>query len=244
MNHGVSARNKQKTVSFPALAIMAVIFTASCAGVTRGPDVESLVRDRGTDTPFMAVGTALVSGAGAGFSGSILLSMEGDKFRLEVLDAVNRAALAVGGEPGRMIRVNPATGEKQVTNSTLIHAPELGNVTAPCGLLRTAALGSIPRFGGVVSTRRILGESRVTTENPSMEFVFSERLLEVRLRTEEGDTVTLRLGPAVKGGPARLEWSELSLGSGAVLKVRWKKVEPVQSFPPGFFTFDDTAEDY
>ncbi len=231
--------------SLLALAILAIIFTVSCAGVVRGPDIESLVRDRGPDTPFMAVGTALVSGAGAGFSGSILLSMDGDKFRLEVLDAVNRAALAVAGEPGRMIRVNPATGEKQVTNSTSIRAPELGGVTAPCSLLRTAALGSIPRFGGVVSTRRILNKTYVTTDDPSMEFVFSEKLLEVRLRTEEDDMVTLRLGPTVNQEPVgRLEWSEISLGSGAVLKVRWKKVETVASFPPGFFTFDDTAEDY
>jgi hypothetical protein len=238
---------KRVTYLFQTAAYMAaiIVFATSCAGVVRGPDIESLIRDREQDSPFMASGAVTVSGPVSGFSGSILLSMDGDKFRLEVLDAVNRAALAVAGEPGKIIRVDPATGERRMTNSTSIRAPELGGVAAPCGLLRTAVTGSIPHFGKAVSTRGSLGKSYVTTEEPSMELVFSGRLLEARLRAEEGDTVTLRLGPAVSQAPVgRLEWSEISLGSGAVLKVRWKKVEAVKSFPPGFFTFEETVEDY
>jgi hypothetical protein len=193
----------------------------------------------------MASGSVTVSGPGPGFSGSILLSMDGDWFRLEILDAVNRAALAVAGEPGKIIRVDPATGERSMTNATSIRAPELGGVTAPCGLLRTAVTGSLPHFGKVVSTRGFLGKSYVKTEGPPMELVFSGRLLEVRLLAEEDDTVRLRLGPAVSQAPVgMLEWAEISLGAGAVLKVRWKKVEAVKSFPPGFFTFKETTEDY
>ena len=228
----------------PFLAAI-TFFATSCAGVVRGPDIESLIRNREPDAPFMASGAVAVSGPGSGFSGSILLSMDGDKFRLEVLDAVNRAALAVAGEPGRIIRVDPVTGERRMDNSTSIRAPELGGVTAPCGLLRTAVTGSLPHFGKAVSTRGILDKSYVKAEDPSMELVFSGRLLEVRLRTEEGDMVTLRLGPSVSQAPVgRLEWAEISLGSGAVLKVRWKKVDAVKSFPPGFFTFEDALEDY
>ena len=193
----------------------------------------------------MASGTVSVSGPGTGFSGSILLSMDGDKFRMEVLDAVNRATLAVAGEPGNLIRVNPTTGERSMSDSTSIRAPELGGVTAPCGLLRTAVTGALPYFGKVVSTRGILGKSYVKTEEPAMELVFSGRLLELRLQTEDDDIVTLRLGPIVSQKPVgRLEWAEISLGSGAVFRVRWKKVETVKSFPPGFFTFEDAVEDY
>jgi hypothetical protein len=232
----------------PGKAFLAAIifFATSCAGVVRGPDIESLIRDRGSDAPFMASGTVTVSGPGAGFSGSILLSMDGDKFRLEVLDAVNRAALAVAGESGAIIRIDPATGERRMTNSTSIRATELGGVVAPVGLLRTAALGSIPHFGKAVSTRGILGKTYVKTEDPSMELVFSGSLLsEVRLQTDEDDTVTLRLGPAVNHAPVGwLQWSQISLGSGAVLKVKWKKAETAQSFAPGFFTFEDTVEDF
>lgn len=238
-----------KRSTYPFLTttlLLATIFTASCAGVVRGPDVESLIRDRGSDAPFMASGAVTVSGPGTGFSGSILLSMDRDKFRLEVLDAVNRAVLAVAGEPGAMIRLNPTTGERLFSDSTTIRAPELGGVVAPVGLLRTAALGSIPHFGKAVSNRSILGKTYVKTEDPSMELVFSGSLLqEARLRTEEDDTVTLSLGPVVKHAPAGwLQWSQISLGSGSALKVKWKKVETVESFPPGFFTFEDTVEDF
>ena len=238
---------KNKHPSFQTAALLlAIIFTASCAGVVRGPDIESLILNRGSDTPFMASGAITVSGPGSGFSGSILLSMDGDKFRLEVLDAVNRAVLAVAGKPGAMIRLNPTTGERRITDSTSIRAPELGGVVAPVGLLRTAALGSIPHFGKAVSNRSLFGKAYVKTEDPSMELVFSGNLLQaVSLRTQEDDAVTLSLGPVVKHAPVEwLQWSQISLGSGAVLKVNWKKVETVESFPPGFFTFDDAVEDF
>lgn len=243
----VSGFVKRSTYPFQTTAILlAIIFTASCAGVVRGPDVESLIRDRGSDAPFMASGAVTVSGPGTGFSGSILLSMDGDKFRLEVLDAVNRAVLAVAGEPGAMIRLNPITGERHVSDSTTIRAPELGGVVAPAGLLRTAALGSIPHFGKAVSNRNFLGKTYVKTDAPPMELVFSGSVLrEVRLQAEEDDTVTLSLGPAAGRAPAGwLQWSQISLGSGSALKVKWKKVETVESFPPGFFAFEDAVEDF
>lgn len=227
------------------LCVLILFLCVSCAGVTKTPDIAALINQPADTTPFMAVGSLTVYGGGAGFSGWAHLSMDGDNFRLEALDAMNRAVLAVAGEPGRMVKVDPRTGERRHMTSPEIIAPEFGGVTPPPALLRSAVTGEVPRFGRAVSTSLFFGKSHVVTEDPEMELVFDGRLVEARMRSGDEGVVTLRLGP-VDGtaGHRTIEWSEISFSSGATLMIRWKKVTPVQGFPAGFFTFSESEDDF
>ncbi|MBI5815502.1 MAG: hypothetical protein HZB29_07810 [Nitrospinae bacterium] len=227
-----------------ALAVLAV----SCATapplmdiVTR--DIESLAEAR--PRSFAGSGHIKVDAGEDSFSGTIALALEGDNYRLEALDAANRAVAAVAGGKETITRVDGNTGKKTIARGNFAKSIQIGGIVMPAGLLRTIVTGSPPPFEKMIQVARAGAGYKVTTSGPAMDlFVQGGRLAGVTIEGWDMGALSVDLGPMAGEGESRyVSGCVIKMKGGGKATIRWEKADFGKNFPAGFFTFDDIWDD-
>jgi len=189
---------------------------------------------------FKGTGSAELDQRGGKISGVIHLALEGEKFRMEISHVTGRTLLAAAGDGGRVIRLDPDTGQKEEFRGFI---PLAVGSQAPWGLIKTMVTGAPPEFGSIKSTRNEGGVKVVSASAPGIDLYYQDG----RLAKVEGGSgplaYALALGPFMDGPLAPYVASAELSPPGARMKVRWTEVEQGIKFPEGFFTFEDTEQE-
>ena len=173
---------------------------------------------------------------GSRFTGRLLLALDGDKFRIELMDKTGRVIQAVAGGQGQVIRINPQTGERSLHTGDTV--PITSRITAPVSFMRTLVTGEAPKFSSIKSASAKNGYQIVKVDGPAMEITYSDRIEQILHHTKNGSSVALRAEPMVEGSLAPYS-SGAEISSGAVtIKVKWQEVMQGMEFDKGFFEFD------
>lgn len=187
---------------------------------------------------FAGIGAIRVTGSGAPFAGSIMLAIDGDRVRLEIIDKLGRPALALAGRPGAMKRLDPATGSVERVKKD--GAALFGGISIPPGLLRVMVTGEAPRFSKITSTAAS-GEGRMArTDGPPMKIHYASSITRLELPGPAGAWMDIALGPMARGQAAPyVSYAKLSC-RGVNISVEWKRVKQGLAFAEGFFSFTDS----
>ena len=237
-----------RPVLFPILLFLVVAPVSCVTFAGKLPTEEALDELNNLRTPdypsFSGVGSLEVSTGGAKKqAATILLALDGSRYRLELLDAVGRAVLAVAGDGERMIKVDPVSGAREEIKGPEAGRVSLGSVRAPVAALRSIVTGAPPVFKSVRSASLLDGRRRALVEGPEMELVYSDRLERVAIPAGEGGVVVYELGPMARGPMAPYVSSvKITLEGAGEATVRWRRVSQGRRFPEGFFAFNDSTE--
>lgn len=198
---------------------------------------EISVFDKPDYPSFSGKGSFHVSGADRPFSGIILLALDKDRYRLEVISKTGAVVLAVAGGSEEAVRIDPATGEKSFHDKSLVFLTE--NLSIPASFLRSMITGSAPLFDGIKSTSIKNGSRIVKAINPRMDFYYTNRLEKIIYHPADGGLLRLALGPMKNGTLTPFVSSaEISYGK-LTIAVRWEDEVQGRGFPDGFFKFDE-----
>lgn len=189
---------------------------------------------------FKGLGRVEVDEKGRKFIGIIHLALDGERFRMEVSHPTGKTILAVAGEEGNILRLDPDTGAKTELNEGF---PLAGNNGAPWALVGVMVTGSPPPVSKIKSIRVEDGVSIVAASEPSMTFHYRDGRL---LMLEGGSPLsyTFHPGPLTEGPLAPyLKWFQVTF-RGSKTMVEWDEVEQGAGFPDGFFRFEDFSGDF
>lgn len=179
--------------------------------------------------PFYGEGVFEATGAKP-MRGVIRLALADGRYRLELATQEGAALMAYAGDDGRRtLSLDPATGERRMTDSGLFISPFLA--------LFTAVSGRPPPFGRVAAAYREGELKLAVTENPRMELSYDQNLREVVFA--HGGDLRIALGPLAAGPVAPYAAGAVFPLAGATLRVQWRRVWQEIAFPPGFFTFEE-----
>ncbi|MBI4665714.1 MAG: hypothetical protein HY751_04800 [Nitrospinae bacterium] len=202
-----------------------------------------ILRGQSSAAGLSGKGTIRVESPSASLTGTVLLAVDGERFRLVVVDAANRAVEAFAGEAGKVYRVDAATGVKsQVEQGEDKGYVSIAGTRTPLSLLGTLITGAPPVFGEIITARPFGGGGRITTGHPSMELVYAGSLKEIILMEEPEKGAGIAFGPVVPGPRGRHISGFKISAPGSSIAVEWTDVDLSAVFPPGFFTFDDEPE--
>ncbi|VAX23590.1 hypothetical protein MNBD_NITROSPINAE02-932 [hydrothermal vent metagenome] len=196
---------------------------------------------------FKGVGSLKLRGMGSSFAGLMALAIDAGKYRIEIYDAVGRTVFAGGGAPGKMIRIDPNTGEREELTGKRAEVAEFEGFRVPIASLKSIVYGAPPGFNAITSFEERNGKRIVKTTGPEMEIVYSSQVEKIRLippGEEEDEEVIIivgRLAPGPIGPYAKV--AHMDFGGGAfTLDIKWEKVRQGVKFSEGFFTFDEALE--
>ncbi len=217
-----------------------IIGSAACATFKFPPElaVKEITSFARPDFPsFAGTGSFRVYGADRPFSGAILLALEKDRFRLEIISKTGAVILAAAGTPDRIIQIDPATGKRKVLNGDPVVISD--GFTAPAIFLRSMVTGSAPKFDGVMSTSFGDGVRIVKVDSPRMDFFYTEKLNKIIHHPPGGPAVNLSLGAMIEGPLAPYVSSAEVSYRNLQIVVQWEEVSQGLNFPEGFFEFNE-----
>jgi len=166
-----------------------------------------------------------------------LLAIDQERYRLEIISKTGAVVVAVAGEPGGAIKIDPATGKKSFYKDNLVFLTE--NLSVPASFLRSMITGAAPPFEGIKSTSIVDGLQLVKTVNPRIDFYYSNRLKKLTYHLAHGGRFDLALGP-MADGPVTPFVSSAKLSYGKLtITVRWEEVAQAIGFADRFFQFDE-----
>jgi len=235
----------------PSRIVLAALSIAAfaCACATPRLPKESVMRlldeySAASQPSLACFGSVKIKGNGVNFNGSVILAIDGDQYRLEVVDGAGITAVAVAGGSGVMIRLDMNTGAKTILTGEAAKTVHLDKVSAPVSLLKTLVTGAPPpseKKGEIQPAGTVY---KMATSNPSMELELDgERLTQLTLYGEDGNQITAKLGPMTGVGLERhVASARVEAGGGAVMEINWQKVTPKEKFPEGFFSFTEVDE--
>ncbi|MBF0171509.1 MAG: hypothetical protein HQK87_10570 [Nitrospinae bacterium] len=196
--------------------------------------------------PFTALGTVTYTTPGNGGTGNVALAVEGVKFRLEVTDPMGATRLAVAGDGGRLIRLDPATGARRETRLGPEGTVPLGEGGAalPTALLGTAVTAALPPTGPLTAAFPSGRLACFASIEPTLTFcVGDDGLAEVWFPGDREQRVILTLGPESDAVPLHRRWAKMSdPQQGISVEIRWRSVTASPRHPAGFFSFDEEGE--
>lgn len=193
--------------------------------------------DRPDYPTFSGTGSFQVSGTDKPFSGTILLAVDKQQYRLEVISKTGAVILAAAGGPEEAVRIDPDTGKKSFHDKSLVFLTE--SLAIPAAFLRSMITGAAPLFDGIKSTAINDQLHVVKAVNPRMDLYYTSRLEKIVYHPAYGGSLRLALGP-MKNGPITPFVSSADVSYGKLtITVRWKEVVQGRGFPEGFFRFDE-----
>ena len=217
--------------------------TAACSTVRQSPRsvTDDLARFTAPDyPPVSGVGSVVATGRGKKISGTFLLALDGPRYRLELMSRTGVGALAVAGDGKRIIKINPATGQRSEKLSPAY--VEMGGLMLPSAFLRSMVSGAAPTFDHVVSVKTH-GEGRVAkVAAPSMELYYSDRLNKIVYHGRDGNSAVMIPGKITSGPMAPYISSVTLLYGGARVAIEWIEIRQGVTFPEGFFEFNEPLE--
>ncbi|MGK7344699.1 MAG: hypothetical protein ACNS63_02685 [Candidatus Nitrospinota bacterium M3_3B_026] len=174
--------------------------------------------------------------------GRAVLALEDNRYRLEVINKAGLVSLAVAGWPGRMTRMDPASGHTEEITGSEAGVLPIARGRVPALVLRSIVTGAPPEFSGVVSAGGPPGARVVRTWGPRMRLVYSGGLEKVVLE-DAGGGVVIKLGPMAQGAAAPyVSYARIEAEGGGAVEVRWERVMQGIEFPEGFFRFAEPLE--
>ncbi len=227
-----------------------VLLTSLVSCVSVRLDKKTVLQDidrlRKPDYPsFTGLGSIDLKGGGTDYSGSITLALSGEKYRLEIFNAVGKTVMAVAGAPGRMIRIDPETGSKTVLTGKSANIVRLDGLSIPVSVLRSMVTGAPPTFGRVVSAYSEDGVKKALVAKPGMTLEYTDKLKKIIFEGDDSEEIIVTLSPFAKGGgtpyvsSVTIEFPE----RGAIARIKWNRVLHGGAFSKGYFSFDNTLDD-
>ncbi len=199
-------------------------------------EIESL--KSGESTSFSAVGDLRFEGRDGSVTATLLLAVSGESYRLQIVKDGGGSQLAVAGGAGYVVYVDPATGVREEFFGAESDTVSIYGFTIHRALLATLVTGVPPQLLGIVSARILKsGERTITSSSPPVELVYSDRLTEISYKGDSGRT-DIVFDPIVAGGGNVS--SVTASGTGGSAKITWLTVNENNSFPKGFFRFEES----
>lgn len=225
------------------------VLIAGCAEIQLGPPAGAKALELLTvyEYPsFSGVGAIVAEGGGLDFSGSILLAIDGGRYRLEILDPFGRGALAVAGDENQRTQMDTITGERISVTGQPARFIELDGVHLPVMALMTLVTGSPPPYKKLLTVNEgDDGHWLARVSDPAMELYYSGRLEKVALTGGADDEkIVITLGKIARDQAGfNVSAFHIDFGRGKTsITVEWKKVRRNVKFADGFFDFTEEVE--
>jgi len=221
--------------------LLALAMLASCVTFAFPPQQAQLqlsAMARPAFPSFQGAGSFTMENSRGKFTGLIHLALQDELFSLEIADVTGRSLMAVAGSAGRLVRLDMATGKKEVYSG---HIPLLGGISAPAELVRIMVTGAPPSFAAIRATREQDGWKVASVTSPDMDIYYNDGKL-TRVTGGTGPMAyELELGPMAPGPMAEYVESARIKFQGARLAIQWEQVRQGEAFADGFFDLEQTG---
>jgi hypothetical protein len=189
---------------------------------------------------FIAVGQLTGEANGTAMVGVVTIAVEGERFRVSIIDRFGQSGYAAAGSRGGLLVVDPFTGQKQFFTGPEGESITLGPIEIPAAVIPTLVTGAPPRFGRIDQAYAHQGERVAKTFDPAMTVTYRVRLSSVQFGSRAA-LFTITPGP-LKVTDQMVSVTTVSITGGVAAitaTIVWERVEIAPSFPAGFFSFSD-----
>jgi len=220
------------------------LLTYGCAAAPVAPEVaRPAINERSAPPPpLRAVGLVRLRGPAGELvgKGKALLALEGDRFRLQVVDPMGRSLAAVARRGKSFVSLDPRSGARTMLDADQFGRLTLGDFSFPAAMIPALLTGAPPSFDRVVSARRSGAKVTVVTAAPPLTIVYAQQVLSIT--TANGEELAITAWRDQAGRPYVASATLSREGAFGSVRVEWEGVERVKPYPPGFFQFRDFAE--
>ncbi len=224
---------------------MVAIFTISCAGIKINKDTANrelqgfLIANY---PPTSGSGEIHIKSGQNSYTGFIFLAIDGNDFRIEIIDMVGRTTWATACDGEKIIDINTSSGEKKISKKPHDGFISLAGFKAPYALISSMITGAPPKFDKIDKAILRNGKKIVSTVVPEMEIEYTKAVDKISFYTYAGREATLTFGERATGPVApyvRSVTVSFPLNGGKA-EIKWADVRQNVKFEKGFFSFNET----